>query len=658
MKYFFLLFFFFTQLYSDAQPTPPLLKATDLYRLPQLKDCKASPDGMMLAYVVATVDTAKDKTISHVWVSSVDGKTTLRMTNGEDGDFAPQWSPDGKYLSFLSSRNISDDSSSIWLLDRRGGEGQKLLDVKGKLTEYVWRPDGAKIAMVIKDADTVATPKPKNRKPFVIDRYHFKQDIEGYLDSSSSHIYLFDVATKKLDTLTKGIYNETGIDWSPDGTQLAFVSNRSAAFDYNDNTDIWTIKAVPGSEPRQITTWKGSDDRPVWSPDGTTIAYLQSSAEDDFTMYGQNLLCVVDANGGTPRRLSAKLDRPVNNPHWSKDSKSVAAIVTDNRNAYAALFSITDGSMKPLGNGQYNCTEMEALNDNNWAVLGSTPQIPYELYLVQHNDYKRLTHQSDSFLTHVSLANVEGFESISKDGTKVSGILYTPPNVVKQKLPLILFIHGGPVAEDEFDFDAERQVLACAGYAVAAVNYRGSNGRGIAFCKAIYADWGNKEVKDIIGAANYLIAKGIADSARMGIGGWSYGGILTDYVIATDNRFKAASSGAGSALQLSMYGVDQYINQYNNELGRPWEHPDRWIKLSYPFFKASKIKTPTLFMASQNDFNVPVEGAEQMYTALKTLGIPTQLVIYPGQYHGITVPSYQADRLQRWIKWYDKYLKY
>ncbi len=657
MKYFFFLFFLFTVLYGYAQPTPPLLKATDLYQLPEVKDCRASPDGTMLAYVIAKVDTAKDKVISHVWMSGIDGKTTIQMTNGEEGDFAPQWSPDGKYLSFVSSRNISGDSSSIWILDRRGGEGQKLLDVKGKLAEYAWRPDGAKIALVIKDADTVATPKPKNRKPFVIDRYHFKQDIEGYLDSSSSHIYLFDVATKKLDTLTKGVYNETGIDWSPDGTQLAFVSNRSAAFDYNDNTDIWTIKAAAGSEPKQITNWKGADGKPVWSPDGNSIAYLQSTAGDDFTMYGHNQLCVIAANGGSPHRLSENLDRPVNNPHWAKDGKSVAAIVTDDRNAYSALFSIADGSMKTMGNGHYNCTEMEALNGDDWAVLVSTPQIPYELYLVKQNEYKRLTHHSDNFLAHVSLANVEGFESISKDGTKVSGILYTPPNVAKQKLPLILFIHGGPVAEDEFYFDAERQVLACAGYAVAAVNYRGSNGRGVAYCKAIYADWGNKEVKDIIGAANYLIAKGIADSARMGIGGWSYGGILTDYVIATDNRFKAASSGAGSALQLSMYGVDQYINQYNNELGRPWEHMDRWIKLSYPFFKANKIKTPTLFMASQNDFNVPVEGAEQMYTALKTLGIPTQLVIYPGQFHGITVPSYQADRLQRWIKWYDKYLK-
>lgn len=650
-----LLCFIFVDVYSQATIRP--LKPADLFKLPDVKDCKVSPDGLMLAYVLSKADSAKDKTGSHIWMCSRDGKTNIQMTNGEEGEFSPQWSPDGKYLSFIASRKISDDSSSLWILDRRGGEGQKLIDVKGKLIEYAWRPDGRQVALIIQDADTAESGKVKHRKPFVIDRYHFKQDKEGYLDSSGSHIYLFDLLSKKTDTLTRGIYNETGIAWSPDGSQLAFVSNRTANPDQNENTDIFTIKTVPGSIPKQITDWKGSDSKPVWSPDGNSIAYLQSTGNENFTMYGHNLLCVISKDGGVPRRLSAQIDRPVNNARWSKDGKSIAVIVSDDRNGYAAAFSLSDGSMNVMGKGNYNCSEIEPLTGKDWAVIVSTPRVPSELYLIENNIFKRLTQHSDSFLAQVSLANTEGFESISEDGTKVSGILYTPPNMGKQKLPLILFIHGGPVAQDEFEFDFERQVLACAGFAVAAVNYRGSNGRGVDFCKAIYADWGNKEVKDIIGAANYLIAKGIADSSRLGIGGWSYGGILTDYVIATDTRFKAASSGAGSALQLSMYGADQYINQYNNELGTPWEHMDKWIQLSYPFFKANKIKTPTLFMASQNDFNVPVEGAEQMYQALRTLGIPTQLVIYPGQFHGITVPSYLVDRLQRWINWYDKYLK-
>jgi dipeptidyl aminopeptidase/acylaminoacyl peptidase len=202
-------------------------------------------------------------------------------------------------------------------------------------------------------------------------------------------------------------------------------------------------------------------------------------------------------------------------------------------------------------------------------------------------------------------------------------------------------------------------MLAAQGYGVAAVNYRGSNGRGIAFSKAIYADWGNLEVMDLLGATDYLTKQGWIDPTRLGIGGWSYGGILTDYTIATDTRFKAASSGAGSAMQLSMYGIDQYLLQWNEEIGLPWEKKglDKYMKLSYPFTHADRIKTPTQFMVGQNDFNVPSEGSEQMYAALKTLKIPTELIIYPNQFHGIRVLSYQEDRFKRYIDWFGKYLK-
>ena len=201
----------------------------------------------------------------------------------------------------------------------------------------------------------------------------------------------------------------------------------------------------------------------------------------------------------------------------------------------------------------------------------------------------------------MSLATVEKFSSTSKDGANVSNLLFLPTGAKKEKLPVIFYIHGGPVGQDDFGFDLTRQMLAAKGYAVVAVNYRGSNGRGIDFCKAIYADWGNKEVLDIQGAADYLVSKGIIDGNKMGIGGWSYGGILTDYTIAKDTRFKAAVSGAGSALQLSLYGVDQYILQLDNEFGQPWKDKnyEKYLKLSYPFLNADKIKTPTLFMTGE-----------------------------------------------------------
>ncbi|HXB91035.1 MAG TPA: prolyl oligopeptidase family serine peptidase, partial [Puia sp.] len=225
-----------------------------------------------------------------------------------------------------------------------------------------------------------------------------------------------------------------------------------------------------------------------------------------------------------------------------------------------------------------------------------------------------------------------------------------------KKLPLILFIHGGPVGQDALDFDLYRQMLAGGGYLVAAVNYRGSSGRGLDFSKTISGDWGNKEVTDLHGAVDQLIKMGLVDSTRMGVAGWSYGGILTDYLIASDTRFKAASSGAGTGFTLSLYGVDQYVSQYNNEIGTPWTSIDKYLKISYPLLKADRIKTPTLFMSGEKDFNVPTAGSEQMYQALRTLGIPTELIIYPGQFHGISVPSYQKDRFERWLAWFGKYL--
>ncbi|HTI09607.1 MAG TPA: S9 family peptidase [Puia sp.] len=662
------------------------LRPSDIYRMKTIGDCQVSPEGSWIAYTLSTVDSAKDKTVSHIWMSSWDGQTHLPVTSGKDGAESPRWSPDGKYLSFLSDRGGEEDkdddgkspeTSRFWLLDRRGGEAQKVFDIKGKVTGYAWSPDGKKIAVIIKDPNYADTAKSKTRKPFVMDKYHFKQDIEGYLEGRTSHLYCYDLTSKKWDTLTRGKYEESSPAWSPDSKQLAFVSNRSPDPDKNENQDIWLINAS-GGVPTQLTTWKGSDTHPVWSPDGRTIAYLQSNSEDSFAIYNQTMLATITPAGGKPRIFTRELDRPVSDPKWSMDGSSIVVLVTDDRQAYPAAYSIRDGAMERLATGDCSYSQVECRKTGGWAAIMSTPLIPGELYGLQQGKARRITHLQDSYLSQLQLATVKGFQSVSSDGTKVSGILYTPPGYAQSgaspsggpasaattgaaatvaPLPLVLFIHGGPSAQDDYSFDLERQTLAAAGFAVAAVNYRGSNGRGVDYCSTIRADWGNKEVKDILGAANYLITAGIADSARMGIAGWSYGGILTDYVIATDPRFRAASSGAGSALQLSMYGVDEYVNQYDNELGTPWTHLDKWLALSYPFLKADRIRTPTLFMASQSDFNVPSVGAEQMYQALRTLGIPTQLVIYPGQFHEITVPSYQADRLQRWIDWFKKYLK-
>jgi len=258
----------------------------------------------------------------------------------------------------------------------------------------------------------------------------------------------------------------------------------------------------------------------------------------------------------------------------------------------------------------------------------------------------------------VELGTTEDFTSKSKDGTVVNSLLTKPAGFKPgQKYPLLLLIHGGPNGQDEHSFSFDHELFAAQGYVVLAVNYRGSSGRGSAFQKAIYGDWCHKEVIDLIGAVDEAIRVGVADPERLGLGGWSYGGILTDATIAVDQRFKAGVSGAGSSLQLTMYGTDQYILQYEQELGPPWKGLEPWLKVSAAFLHADRIKTPTLFMCGEKDFNVPIAGSEQMYQALKSRGIDTQLVVYPGQFHGITTPSYVRDRYERRLAWYNKYLK-
>lgn len=643
---------------STAQPGAKRpIRPADLYRLPSVSDPQPSPDGKWISYTLTTIDSLKDSRNADVWMISIDGSQDIQLTSSPDGESRARWSPDGLYLSFLSSRQDSK-GSQVWLMDRRGGEGKRLTEIKGGINDYSWSPDAKKLLLTLTDPDPEDSGKIKTTKPFVIDRYQYKQDVEGYrYKKVHTHLYLFDITTKKLDTLTKGTHDEESAIWSPDGASIAFVSNRTEDPDKNENTDIYIIEARPGATMRQLTDWKGSDNSPRWSPDGKWIAYTRSVSEEDYHMYDEPVLCLIPVTGGEPRLLSRSIDRPVFNPRWAKDGKTIAALVADDRQQYVAVFSPASGALVKTTNSQGAFTALEP-NGDSWLAMRSDPRTPAEVCVLDSGlSARRLTHHTDAFLAPIELAKATPFKSKSADGTPISGIYYRPAAAPDdKKLPLILFIHGGPVGQDALDFDLSRQMLAGGGYMVAAVNYRGSSGRGLEFSKTISGDWGNKEVIDLHGAVDYLIKQGLADPDHLGVAGWSYGGILTDYLIASDTRFKAASSGAGTGFTLSLYGVDQYINQYNSELGPPWKAIDRYLKISYPLLKADRIKTPTLYMSGEKDFNVPTAGSEQMYQALRTLGVPTELIIYPGQYHGISIPSYQRDRFDRWLAWFGKYL--
>ena len=655
-----------------AQTARRPLKLDDMMRFRNVSDPQLSPDGQWVAYVVSTMDAKDDKSSSHIWMVNIDGSNNRQITFSNESESSPRFSPDGKYLSFTSSRPGKTRGNQVWLLNRSGGEAMQLTELKGRLQGHEWSPDSKRLALVVGDPDPDADPNPSPQpgatprvpKPIVIDRYRFKQDGQGYLlKGRHTYIHLFDIATKKLERLTKSKWDESSPAWSPDGTRIAFMSNHSEDPDRDPAAQLYVADATPGATEKQITPAgvRAGRSRPEWSPDSKTIAFLEGE-EQKYGAYSMDHLALVPADGSSaPVRLKASedLDRGVSLPRFAPDGKSIRFLVVDDRSVYPMRANLPNGKAERLLS--------PPIVISNWNFAGGKAVVTSggnskanEIYVWEGNALRQLTTQNDALIAELDFGATEEVSFKSKDGTQVNGLLTYPVGYVKgTRVPLLLRIHGGPNAQDQHSLSLERQMFAAHGYAVLAVNYRGSSGRGQKFSRSIFADWGNYEVQDLLAGVDHVISMGVADPDRLGVGGWSYGGILTDYLIATDTRFKAATSGAGTAFTVAFYGTDQYIIQYDHEIGPPW-NPKAWEtyqKISYPFLHADRIKTPTLFMGGERDFNVPIEGSQQMYQALRSLGIDTQLIIYPNENHGIQRPSYQRDRMERYLAWYEKYLK-
>ena len=655
-----------------AQTARRPLKVDDMTRFRNVSDPQISPDGQWVAYVVSTTDVKADKSNSHIWMINIDGSNDRQITFSQESENSPRWSPDGKYISFTSSRPGKARGNQIWLLDRSGGEAMQLTELKGRLQGHEWSPDSKRLALLIGDpdpeAETGPSPQPgatpRVPKPIVIDRYRFKQDGQGYLlTGRHTYVYIFDIATKKLDRLTKSKWDESSPSWSPDGKRIAFMSNHSDDPDRDPSAQLYVADATPGATEKQLTpvSIRAGRSRPEWSPDSKWIAFLDAD-EKKYGAYSMDHLSLVPADGSAaPTRLKASedLDRGASSPRFTADGKSIRFLVTDDRSVYPAKASLSGGPAERLLFPPIVLSNWNFNSDKVVAMSGGDSKAS-EVHVWEGKTLRQLTRQNDNLFAELDLGTTEEISFQSKDGTQVNALLTYPVGYVKgTRVPLLLRIHGGPNAQDQHSFSSERQMFAAHGYAVLAVNYRGSSGRGQKFSRAIFADWGNYEVQDLLAGIDHVVKIGVADPDRLGVGGWSYGGILTDYLIATDNRFKAATSGAGTAFTVAFYGTDQYIIQYDYEIGPPW-NPKAWetyVKISYPFLHADRIQTPTLFLGGERDFNVPVQGSQQMYQALRSLGIDTQLIIYPNENHGIQRPSYQRDRMERYLKWYEKYIK-
>lgn len=641
------------------------LTADDINAVREIGDPRLSPDGQWVAYVVRTADPVKDKGNSHVWMSSWDGKQSVQLTNSDDSEGSPRWSPDGKYLAFITARGEDDPPDQVWLLDRQGGEARPLTGFNGDVVDFEWSPDGKKLALIVNDENPRqlrGADKDKTPPPIVIDRYYFKEDVTGYLGTQRQHLYVFDLATRKAENLTPGHFNESMPSWSPDGSRIAFYSNRNEDPDRNNEYGLYTIEPRAGSNATLITKFQGDAgdsswmSAPTWRPDGRELAFV-TAGDPKLIYYSVHNLAIVAATGGTSRVVTKTLDRNVIEPHWSGDGKSIYFLLEDDRNQVLSRINVANGKIDRLLDGRRETTDYDLDRKGRVAVIDSTVDSPDAVYAFDGKQARLLSHQNDEWLASAQLGTTEEISFPSKDGTRISGFVVKPPGYVAGKrYPTLLWIHGGPVSQYANSFTLPWQIFASQGYVIVSANPRGSSGRGEAFTTAIYKDWGGKDSEDVLGAVDYVVQQGIADPQRLGVGGWSYGGILTNVVIAKDTRFKSATSGASISNVLAGYGTDMYIREYEMELGVPWKNLDTYLHNSYAFLHADRIKTPTMFLCGEQDFNVPLLNSEQMYQALRSLGVPTQLIIYPGQNHGIRKPTYLKDRMQRYLDWHGKYL--
>ena len=640
------------------------LEPTDQFGIQRVGAPVLSPRGKWIAYTLTETNLEEESSETRVWMVPTNGGDALPMTASGLSSGNPQWSPDGKFLSFTGARD--GGNNQVWILDRRGGEARQLTSVEQGVRDYQWSPDGSLLLLTIQDSEPKdgwgSNKANAPQAPWVIDRLQFKRDGQGYLTGNRhTHLYTFDLETQSLTQITSGDHDESQAAWSPDGQRIAFVSNRTAEPDGNQNTDIWIVSSRntdKGQTLLQVTSNPGSDSSPSWSPDGKWITYV-SVIEPDLIWYATKHLAVIPSEGGIAEILTGHIDRNVSSPQFRKNGKDIIFRMEDSSEDHLVQISTSNRTPERLIKGPLSVGQFSLGKDGVIATLISTLDKPSEIHLLQENQLSRITYTNDKFLADIKIADVKNVQFPSKDGTEIEGFVTFPIGFEEGiRYPTLLRIHGGPVSQYRHSFNFEAQLFAANGYVVVQTNPRGSSGYGQEFSADLWAEWGVRDYEDVIAGVDYAIQRGWSDPDRLGVGGWSYGGILTDHVITKTDRFSGAITGASEFLYVANYGHDHYQLQWEKELGLPWEGNNReaWEAIS-PFNKVDKITTPTLVMGGEKDWNVPIQNGEQIYQALRRLGVPTELVVYPGQGHGLRPPSYQKDRYERYLAWYNKWVK-
>jgi dipeptidyl aminopeptidase/acylaminoacyl peptidase len=623
-----------------ATPTPipsNQVTAERLLSVRAISDLRFSPDGERVAFVVS--EPVKGTTRArHIWMLDVKTKEVRQFTNSSKSEDTPRWTPDGKRLAFLSNR---DDVRQIYVISMAGGESKRLLETKHEIDSFSWSPDGKQIAFFASEPKTDAEDKKEKDKDDarVVDR-----------DDRLRRLWLLDPDSGKVRQVTSGRWRINEAEWLPSGAAMIASATDHPEADVDANR-IYSINLADG-KLSEVFGPRGPFGRLRVSPDGKTVAYVAAPVDGPST---HDLFLLTLADGKTRNLTSQILDRPVLAHNWSSNNNLVATIQTGPNTNIVSINPA--GKPDQLEKLPVNPRSVELSASGLMAFVGNSSSELDELWLKEHDKPAQRVSDFNKNLRQLTILKPEWFRYKSFDGLEIEGALIKPAGYVAgTRVPLIALIHGGPTGAWQDSIESWGQLLAARGFAIFYPNVRGSTGYGHKFIEMNRADWGGADYKDVMAGVDYLIAQNIADPQRLGIGGWSYGGYMSEWAITQTTRFKAAVSGAGLSNLASEFGTEAGSSYDQWFFGVPYENLDVFMKSS-PIKYLKNAKTPTLILQGEADRTDPIGQSQELYRGLKYYGVEAELVLYPREGHGLAEEKHLIDRLNRIVAWYEKHLK-